>query len=115
MKGRRDLPELLRCAEGDLAPLYNTWTSDKDKRLSAKDDRPDSYFFLHFVRSCRFFKEALMNSLKRGCGLKGFDLNSGWNWQPRNHGMPLELDDLHKPLIGRYAGYLQAPTAPGDP
>jgi hypothetical protein len=25
-----------------------------------------------------------MNSRKRGCGLSGLDLNSGWNWQPTN-------------------------------
>ena len=32
------------------------------------------------------FRDALIKSLKRGWGLKGFDLNSGWNWQARNHG-----------------------------
>jgi len=27
-----------------------------------------------------------MNALKSGCGQSGLDLNSGWNWQPKNHG-----------------------------
>jgi hypothetical protein len=29
---------------------------------------------------------APMKAAKRGCGSSGLDLNSGWNWQPRNHG-----------------------------
>ena len=27
-----------------------------------------------------------MKLLNSGCGRIGFDLNSGWNWQARNHG-----------------------------
>ena len=27
-----------------------------------------------------------MNDENRGCGAKGLDLNSGWNWTPINHG-----------------------------
>jgi len=33
-----------------------------------------NYFFLT--------KQALINSLNKGCGRKGLDLNSGWNWVP---------------------------------
>ena len=33
-----------------------------------------------------FFKEALMKSRNRGWGSLGVDLNSGWNWHPRNQG-----------------------------
>lgn len=29
---------------------------------------------------------APMNAANSGCGSSGLDLNSGWNWQPRNHG-----------------------------
>ena len=29
---------------------------------------------------------APMKAAKSGCGSRGLDLNSGWNWQPRNHG-----------------------------
>jgi len=31
-------------------------------------------------------RAAPMNAANSGCGSSGFDLNSGWNWQPRNHG-----------------------------
>ncbi len=37
-------------------------------------------FFLLLVRA------ALMKSRNSGCGFIGLDLNSGWNWQPRNQG-----------------------------
>src|SRR5260370_3078228 len=30
--------------------------------------------------------EAPMKAAKSGCGSRGLDLNSGWNWQPRNQG-----------------------------
>ena len=32
------------------------------------------------------FREALMNSLNKGWGLVGLDLNSGWNWTATNQG-----------------------------
>ena len=32
------------------------------------------------------FSDAPINALNSGCGSSGFDLNSGWNWQPRYHG-----------------------------
>ena len=34
----------------------------------------------------RCFSAAPMNAVNSGCGSSGFDLNSGWNWQPRNQG-----------------------------
>src|ERR1051326_3522873 len=37
-------------------------------------------------RFCRFSYDALMNAVNNGCGSSGFDLNSGWNWQPRKYG-----------------------------
>src|SRR3989339_841782 len=40
------------------------------------------YFF-------EFFKDALINSLNKGWGLLGLDLNSGWNWQPSSRGWSL--------------------------
>src|SRR5215471_13149310 len=30
--------------------------------------------------------DAPMNAANKGCGSSGFDLNSGWNWHPKNHG-----------------------------
>src|SRR5208282_5795595 len=30
--------------------------------------------------------DAPMNAANSGCGSNGLDLNSGWNWQPRNQG-----------------------------
>ena len=47
---------------------------------------PGLHFFLHFAFSCLRLSAAFMNSRKSGWGLKGFDLNSGWNWHPRNQG-----------------------------
>lgn len=32
------------------------------------------------------FLAAAMNSRNSGCGAMGRDLNSGWNWQPKNQG-----------------------------
>ena len=29
---------------------------------------------------------ARTKSAKSGCGAKGFDFSSGWNWTPMNHG-----------------------------
>lgn len=29
---------------------------------------------------------ARMKSANSGCGAKGFDFSSGWNWTPMNHG-----------------------------
>jgi len=41
-------------------------------------------------RACHFpalrLSAAPMNAVKSGCGLKGRDLNSGWNWHPTNQG-----------------------------
>ena len=37
-------------------------------------------------RRKRFSYDALMNDENSGCGSSGFDLNSGWNWQPRKNG-----------------------------
>ena len=34
-------------------------------------------------RCARYLHAAAMNALNSGCGSSGFDLNSGWNWQPR--------------------------------
>src|SRR5207245_4945723 len=31
-------------------------------------------------------RAAPMKAAKSGCGSSGLDLNSGWNWQPRNQG-----------------------------
>src|SRR5579864_5761482 len=35
---------------------------------------------------CRLSMAARINAAKSGCGARGLDLNSGWNWQPTNHG-----------------------------
>src|SRR5579859_2100265 len=37
-------------------------------------------------RLCRCSWDAPMKDRNSGCGSMGFDLNSGWNWQPRYHG-----------------------------
>src|SRR5579883_2924475 len=37
-------------------------------------------------RRLRYSYAAPMKALKSGCGSRGRDLNSGWNWQPRNQG-----------------------------
>ena len=34
----------------------------------------------------RCLRDASIKRLNRGCGAVGRDLNSGWNWQPRNQG-----------------------------
>ena len=49
-----------------------------------------------------------MNALNSGCGSSGFDLNSGWNWQPRNQGWSREFADLDVRAVGRLAGDPQA-------
>jgi hypothetical protein len=49
-----------------------------------------------------------MKSLKSGWGAMGRDLNSGWNWQPRNQGWSLSLDDFHQIPARRDAADHQA-------
>ena len=36
-----------------------------------------------------FLSDIFKNSVKRGCGSSGRDLNSGWNWVPRKKGWTL--------------------------
>ena len=42
------------------------------------------YATFRFCSRC--FSDAPMKALNSGCGSSGFDLNSGWNWQPRYQG-----------------------------
>src|SRR4030065_542880 len=53
------------------------------------------YLHIHFAAclfDCRVKSNsfslyaAAINALKTGWGSNGLDLNSGWNWQPKNHG-----------------------------
>ncbi len=37
-------------------------------------------------KSILALSDASIKAVKSGCGSRGRDLNSGWNWQPRNHG-----------------------------
>ena len=45
-----------------------------------------------------------MNAAKRGWGLRGLDLNSGWNWQPRNQGGPVQISISHIDPQGALVG-----------
>ena len=49
-----------------------------------------------------------MKALNSGCGSIGLDLNSGWNWQPRNQGMVSDLANLDVGVVGRLAGDAQS-------
>ena len=49
-----------------------------------------------------------MKAAKSGCGSSGLDLNSGWNWQPRNQGWSGRFDNFHVIFVGRAAGDAQA-------
>ena len=53
-------------------------------RASALHYMNAPYFQLSFFCFC--FKAASMNFRNKGWGAVGRDLNSGWNWQPRNQG-----------------------------
>ena len=49
-----------------------------------------------------------MKAAKSGCGSSGLDLNSGWNWQPRNQGWFGSFDDFDVIFVGRAAGDAEA-------
>ncbi len=49
-----------------------------------------------------------MKAAKSGCGSRGLDLNSGWNWQPRNQGWFGRFDDFHVLAVGSAAGDAEA-------
>ena len=46
--------------------------------INIKNHQKKEYYLLS--------KVACMNETKIGCARSGLDLNSGWNWQPKNHG-----------------------------
>ena len=52
--------------------LPESWTGAPDRMAKARV--PENW------------RAARTKSLKSGCGAVGLLLNSGWNWQPRNHG-----------------------------
>ena len=57
-------------------------------------------FFSFDFKPAPYLREALMNSLKRGWGSIGLDLNSGWNWHPRNQGWSFNSTISTSPLSG---------------
>ncbi len=88
---RGDLFEPCRGLEGRALRFDHTRSRDQHERILPAD--PDvlyRYFACHGFFPCsRCFKAAAMKDVKSGCGLRGVDLNSGWNWQPRNQGWSL--------------------------
>lgn len=59
-----------------LAQNLATFAIDRTDLKELTDLNPMHYSFIYFFT---FFNDALINSLNRGCGFWGFDLNSGWN------------------------------------
>src|SRR3989339_973044 len=78
-------PESRASSAASISSAFAEKHSRKTKR-SAKFKISALLFMIYFFE---FFKDALINSLNKGWGLLGLDLNSGWNWQPRYQGWSL--------------------------
>ncbi len=79
-----------------LLAFDHAGTGDQNQRLAAANRRKitqsacvncsERVRCADFGRLLRCLCAAPMKAENNGCGSMGFDLNSGWNWQPRNQG-----------------------------
>src|SRR5207244_13026007 len=89
LAGEIKLPRPLNAYVAELTPPRSSLLEIQIRRShAAPGPRPARVLVprWHEILFFLFSSAAPMNAAKSGCGSSGLDLNSGWNWQPRNHG-----------------------------